>query len=108
MTGSALALLSTATGSIRWITKPRVRPAGTWRTLGVLSMWSRLLSCCLLGFFYPLQVLPFRVLEDPVWALLTMLSGSRLIKRGLHPTQEKQSAQAVLRFIRSIPGGRLF
>ena len=37
-----------------------------------------------------------------------MLSGSRLIKRGLHPTQEKQSAQAVLRFIRSIPGGSLF
>ena len=37
-----------------------------------------------------------------------MLSGSRLTKRGLHPTQEKQSAQAVLRFIRSIPGGSLF
>ena len=72
-------------------------------------MWSRLLTLLPAGVLLSAPcVTPFSVLEDPVWALLPMLSGSRLTKRGLHPTQEKQSAQAVLRFIRSIPGGSLF
>ena len=86
LTGSALALLSTATGSIRWITLPRCQPCRYLEDprgpLNVVTTLELLPAGVLLSA--PGSD-PFIAVEDPVWALLTMLSGSRLTSGAFTP-----------------------